>query len=112
MNSKLQVIANPLALAGGFALSFIGLGILWVGIGWSYQCLMLLPFALLAYSVRRMRGQGLMVLAGAFPIAALLVQFRDQNDSHLTSYLVVLSWCAGAWLGNFSARRAGQAKDH
>ena len=44
-------LLTVVALLGGFALSFVGLGVLWVGVPWTYQMLMFFPFLLLALAV-------------------------------------------------------------
>jgi hypothetical protein len=41
------------AVGGGFALSLIGFGLLWIGTPWHYQMLMLLPFLFLSWAVTR-----------------------------------------------------------
>ena len=97
------------AVAGGFALSFVGLGVLWIGTPWQYQALMFLPFFFLAFMITRTGAAGdvpsLMILAGAAPIGGLLMLFRDKNDSHLMPMLMVGAWAAGILLGHFLATR-------
>jgi len=97
------VIRAMAAVIGGFALSFVGLGVLWIGVSWTYQLLMFIPFLLLAFVIARTgdAGDGLfaLVIVGAAPIGWLITKFRDRNDSHLTSILVVCAWLAGAVAG-------------
>jgi hypothetical protein len=88
------------ALLGGFALSFVGLGVLWAGAPWPYQALMFFPFLLLALAIKRFGGRVVHVLIGAIPIALLLVQFRDKEGSHLMPILVVIAWMLGMLLGH------------
>lgn len=115
MSNWKQLFSFALALAGGFALSFSGLGILWVGTRWPYQFLMFFPFLLLSFGAARFIGNGaFLVLVGAAPIGALLVQFRDNNDSHLMPILVVGSWALGTLIGGhlggrFKTKPAGVA---
>jgi hypothetical protein len=98
-----HVVRAMLALAGGFALSFVGVGVLWIGTPWAYQMLMFIPFLLLAFAITVTSPAGdhafLLVIAGAAPIGALLTLFRDRNDSHLMSILVVCAWLAGTLAG-------------
>ncbi len=95
------------AAGGGFILSFIGLGVLWIGTPWHYQALMFFPFLLLSFSVTRIRNARdnmfLPVLYGAMPIGALLLLFRDKNNSHLMPILMVCTWVAGTLLGHYLA---------
>lgn len=94
-----------LAVAGGFALSFGGLGVLWIGTAWPYQALMFMPFFVFAFGLSRTGGVGenafLMIAAGAAPIGALFTMFRDKNDSHLMPILMVCAWLAGILEGHF-----------
>lgn len=100
------------ALLGGFILSFVGLGVLWVGAAWPYQMLMFFPFMLLALAIKRFGGKVAFVFIGAFPLASMLVQFRDKDDSHLMPILIVLAWVAGILLGHYFggrlSRRSGR----
>ena len=95
------------AVAGGFALSFVGLGVLWIGTPWQYQALMFIPFFLLAFAVTRTgvaaKNEFLLVMGGAAPIAGLISLFRDKNDSHLMPMLMVTAWAAGVLAGHFLA---------
>lgn len=100
-----------LALALGFGLSVIALGLLWVGTPWPLQALMGLAFAAAAWGLSRgaasrdpgqALGPALALLCGAAPIGLVLVQFRTPDGSHGSSIAVVLAWvagtAAGAWL--------------
>ncbi len=96
------------ALVGGFLLSFIGFGLLWSGISWYFQMLMLFPFLLLTWIVSRW-NQGMIdscicILCGAAPLGTLITQFRDTNDSHLMPILIVLCWLIGIASGYFLAK--------
>lgn len=92
-----------LAMAGGAALSFFGMGILWIGTPWPLQALMFFPFlgltAILTRTDPEKRSWALEAIAGAGPLGLLLMRFRDANDSHLKPILIVCAWAAGAWLG-------------
>ncbi|MGE5089376.1 MAG: lysophosphatidic acid receptor [Candidatus Levyibacteriota bacterium] len=110
MNRKTSVL--PLvALAGGFILSFVALGALWISTPWRYQMLMFLPFLALSYVTARASDAGgrdlllLLIVAGATPIGALVVQFRDKDGSHLMPVLIVCAWVAGATLGRYLVRK-------
>ena len=100
------------AIAGGFALSFLGFGLLWIGTPWEYQFLMLLPFLLLAFAVTRFGRSGnqtyLLVVCGASPLGMLIPMFRDKNDSHAMSVLIVCGWAAGIVAGYFLGRKRKQ----
>jgi hypothetical protein len=100
------------AVGGGFILSFIGLGVLWIGTPWHYQALMFFPFLLLSFSVTRIRNARdnvfLLVLYGAMPIGALMVMFRDKNNSHLMPILMVCTWVAGILLGHYLAGKSSR----
>lgn len=105
MNSGRKGILLVVALLGGFILSFVGLGVLWVGTPWPYQMLMFFPFLLLALGVKRFGGNGVHVLIGAVPVALLLVQFRDKDNSHLMPVLIVVAWGLGIFLGHYFGSR-------
>jgi hypothetical protein len=98
-----SAIRAVLALVGGFGLSFLALGVLWIGVGWMYQLLMTIPFLLLAFAITRSGDAGdrlsWLIVLGAAPIGWLLTLFRDKNDSHLMSLLVVCAWLAGTLAG-------------
>ena len=103
-------------LIGGFLLSFLGFGLLWSGIAWHVQLIMILPFLLLSYGVFRWSkgsiGSCAFIFIGAAPLGILISQFRDTNGSHLMPILVVFSWIigilAGYYLGKLS--RGTQSK--
>lgn len=98
------------ALIGGFLLSFLGFGLLWSGIAWHVQLIMILPFSLLSYAIFRWSNGTMMscafIFIGAAPLGMLIAQFRDTNGSHLMPILVVFSWVigilAGYYLGKLS----------
>lgn len=96
-----------IALGGGFGLSFLGLGLLWIGTPWPLQALMFVPFFLLAFGVTRTGKDDRMFMLslwGALPLGLIITLFRDKNDSHLMSILTVLAWLAGILAGHFAAR--------
>jgi hypothetical protein len=108
MNNR-QGLFLILGIAGSFAVSFLGLGLLWIGLPFPVQAVISLVFLLLAYGLGRFLkniGTTLTTFAGAAPIGLLITQFRDQNDSHLKPVLLVLGWALGmflgAWLGTKS----------
>lgn len=106
MKTGLHMPSVISALAGGLILSFIGFGLLWAGASWPYQFGMLVPFLVLAFFLaRRSLVAAYGVLAGAAPIAIIIVQFRDNDNSHLMPVLVVAGWIAGTLLGHFLGRR-------
>ncbi|MGB4115390.1 MAG: hypothetical protein WBK51_02450 [Polaromonas sp.] len=98
-------LLTALSLAGGFILSFAGLGVLWVGTPWPYQFLMAVPFFALSFVVTRLGSVGnqffWLVICGATPIGLLITKFRDSNDSHLLPILTVSGWLAGVLCGYF-----------
>ena len=87
-------------LQAGLTLSIVALGVLWVGTPWPYQFLMFLPFLLAAFVTRRSGRSALSMLAGILPVAALFVQFRDKDDSHLMPILLVGTWVLAILLGH------------
>ena len=99
------------ALFGGFILSFLGLGALWVGASWPFQMLMFFPFLLLALAIKRFGGNAVPLILGALPIAATLVQFRDKENSHLMPILMVGAWALGILLGNYLGSRLSRPPD-
>lgn len=111
-----KTLALPLvALAGGFILSFVALGALWIGTPWHYQALMLFPFLALSFAMARAGGANgngllLLVIVGALPIGALVSLFRDKDGSHLMPILMVGAWVAGAWLGRYLARMPSERR--
>jgi hypothetical protein len=105
-----QGLLWALALMVGFALSFAGFGVLWTGTPWHYQCLMFFPFLFLSFAVTRFSSNGAwFIWVGAMPIGLLLLQFRDKNDSHLASYLVVGTWIIGTLTGRYLGCRSGMS---
>lgn len=93
------------ALFGGFILSFLGIGALWVGLSWQYQMLMFFPFLMLAFGIKRFGGNVVHILIGALPVASILVQFRDKQNSHLMPILIVITWLLGMLLGHYLGGR-------
>ena len=102
------------ALIGGFLLSFLGYVLLWSGIAWHFQLIMLLPFLLLSYAVFRWSkgstGSCAFILIGAAPLGLLISQFRDTNGSHLMPILVVFSWIIGILAGYYWGKLSRTAK--
>lgn len=97
------------AIAGGFALSFLGFGLLWVGTPWAYQLLMGLPFLALSFAVTRAGSPGnqgwMLIVCGAMPLGMVIPMFRDKNDSHAMSILIVCGWAAGIAAGYYLGKR-------
>lgn len=93
----------------GFGLSFLAFGLLWIGVPWHVQFLMALPFLIAGYFVRRFGGVTHPVLVGLLPLGALIVQFRDKNDSHAMPLAMVSAWVLATLLGSFLARPAHEA---
>lgn len=93
------------ALIGGFLLSFFGYGLLWSGIPWHLQLIMILPFLILSYGMFRWSkgsiGSCAFIFIGAAPLGILISQFRDTNGSHLMPILVVSSWVIGILAGYY-----------
>lgn len=92
-------------VVAGFILSFTALGLLWIGTPWPYQFLMFVPFLLVACVLRRFGRTSFPMLYGIVPFAALFVQFRDVNDSHLFPVLLVTAWGLAILLGHFLGGR-------
>lgn len=92
-------------LATGFGLSFVALGLLWVGVPWGWQALMVVPCLGAAFVLCRCGGAVSSLLAGMLPIGALFVQFRDTSGSHASSVALVAAWGLAAWAGSRLARR-------
>ncbi len=100
---------SMLALSGGFGLSFLAFGLLWIGTPWPAQALMAVPYFVLTWALTRgapgAANQLLtFVLCGAAPLGLLITRFRDKNDSHLFSILIVCAWVAGAVAGRCASR--------
>lgn len=99
-----------MCMAAGAGLSFLGVGMMWVGQPWCGVYLSAL-FAALVFACGRcpgVRSRDAMLFAGtgALPLGMLLCQFRDANDSHLMSVAFVGGWYAAMLLGAAAARRA------
>lgn len=91
----------------GLLLSFVALGLLWAGLPWTAQAGMALPFALAGFVVRRRGGAVWAVAAGALPMAALFVQFRDAAGSHALPVALALGWLVAGGVGAWAAGRRG-----
>jgi hypothetical protein len=89
----------------GLVLSVAALGVLWIGTPWSYQFLMFAPFLLVAFLLRRYGRTSYPMLLGIVPVAALFVQFRDGNNSHLFPILLVATWGLAILLGHYLGGR-------
>jgi len=101
-------MAGLASIFASMALSILGLGFLWIG-KLSGEIYVALLYLLLAYAVSHYQGVRaalLAVLVPALPMALLIVQFRDPNDSHLGSIAIVLAWLTGMTIGAFAADRA------
>lgn len=95
---------NLLLVFAGALLSFLNFGILWAGVNQWLQSLVAFAFFLVSYFVTKSKkGQSLYMLLGTAPLYGLLVQFRDQNDSHLLGITIsassVVALLLGLWLG-------------
>jgi hypothetical protein len=102
------IFITLLAIAGGFALSFLGVGILWAGTPWPIQWLLFLPFFFLTFMLTRLSIAGKpawLVVCGAAPLAGVITLFRDNNDSHLMPILTVFCWAMGVWAGYYLGQR-------
>ncbi|UJP05727.1 MAG: lysophosphatidic acid receptor [Nitrosomonas sp.] len=99
------------ALGGGFLLSFLGFGLLWSGIAWMFQIAMFVPFMLLSYAIFRWSGGGIglcvLILVGAAPLGALMVQFRDTTGSNLLTTLMTACWVIGVLAGCYLGKSFG-----
>jgi len=97
-------LAGIVASAG---LSFLGFGFLWIGKLAGEACVAAL-YLLLAYTLSHRRGVRTALMTTvlpSLPLALLIVQFRDPDDSHLGSIAIVLAWLLGAVFGAFAADR-------
>jgi hypothetical protein len=107
-NNWKEVLIILLALAGGFLLSFLGFGLLWSGISWPMQLIMIVPFFLLSYGLCRWSSNAnlscIFIFIGAAPLGLLITRFRDTNDSHLMPILIVSGWMIGILAGFYIAR--------
>lgn len=113
MSGSLNGARYGVAIALGAALSFLGLGVLWIGTPWPAQALMLIPFFGATAALRRTdpnrRDWTVPVILGAAPLGALITRFRDPSGSHLFPVLIVCAWAAGAWAGSFCFRTPPEA---
>ncbi len=102
-NNWKETLIILLALAGGFLLSFLGFGLLWSGISWSMQLIMIVPFFLLSYGLYRWSSNATLscffIFIGTAPLGLLITRFRDTNDSHLMPILIVSGWMIGILAG-------------
>lgn len=105
MTQSTTGIGSSAGIAAGFVLSFIALGVLWIGTPWALQWLVCVPFGLVAYWLTRSGRDGRSMLLGAAPIALLLTQFRDADDSHLASTLLACAWLLAILAGWYLAGR-------
>lgn len=102
-----------LAVVAGFLLSFLGFGLLWIGLNPYIQECFSLAFFLLSFSLARFVKDADFApyapLIGIAPLGSLILQFRDKNDSHLVPILLVAGWVigiiAGARLGFYFAKK-------
>lgn len=106
------IVLGLSAIAGGFALSFLGFGLLWIGTPWVYPFLMDLPFFALSFAVTRIGTAGnqacLLIVCGASPLGMVIPMFRDNNDSHVMSVLIVCGWAAGIVAGYYLGKEGRQ----
>ncbi len=93
-------------VCAGLGLSFLALGLLWIGTPWHVQFLMTAPFVLAGYVTKHFGGSTIPVLAGLFPLGAVVVQFREKNESHAISIALVSAWVVATVGGAFLAQRA------
>ena len=97
-----------LGVIAASAIAFLGFGMVWIGQPALQACVAVL-FLLLAYTVSHMRGRNTSLMVTALPtapVAWLIAQFRDVNDSHAISIAIVLAWALGIFLGAVAADRA------
>lgn len=106
------IVLGLSSIEGGFALSFLGFGLLWIGTPWAYQFLMVLPFFALSFAVTRIRTVGnqacLLIVCGASPLGMVIPMFRDNNDSYVMSGLIVCGWAAGIAAGYYLGKEGKQ----
>lgn len=105
-----KMLLNFLAAAGGFGLSFVGLGLLWIGTPWALQALMFLPFFVLSYVIDRALKDPdnlgfVPIILGALPLGGFIPMFRTPDGSHLPAIGIIASWAAGVFAGRYIARR-------
>jgi hypothetical protein len=96
-----------LFLAGGvsFAMTFLSLGLFWIGLP-AASVLLAAGYAAAALVAARASALWLaliVVLGSASPLCSILVRFRDAQDSHLLPVSLVVLWFGaaiwGAWIG-------------
>jgi hypothetical protein len=92
-----------LGAALGFGFSFLGVGLLWIAVPLYAQAglggLFALAGYILARSAKNFSTAAASLAVGASPLALLLVQFRDKENSHLVPILLVAGWYAGLAIG-------------
>lgn len=96
-----------LGVLAASAIAFLGFGMVWIGQPALQACVAVL-FLLLAYTVSHVRGRNMALMVTALPaapVAWLIAQFRDVNDSHAISIATVLAWALGIFLGAVAADR-------
>ena len=93
----------------GFGLTFLGMGVMWIGVAFPFQLLYSLVFLFAGFVSRRFAKDDLEaflpIAIGALPLAALFVQFRDPSGSHLWPIVIVASWAVDLGLGVFLGRK-------
>ena len=88
---------NLIGLAAGFGLSFLSLGILWTGVNQWIQTVVTIGFFGVSYFIAgKSKNAVSTLLLGAVPVGGMLLLFRDKNDSHLLSIMIVSSWFVAA----------------
>jgi hypothetical protein len=101
------------AVAAGFALSFLAMGLFWIAMAWPVQALVVLPFGATAWALARWSGNprrsALLLLVGATPLGLLFTLFRDRDGSHLLPVLMVVLWGLGTLAG--ASLAAGRPDD-
>jgi hypothetical protein len=102
-----------LAAIASFALSFAGLGVMWIGKPWGEIVIALLYLAL-AFGVARWRGRDSALFSVGLPmlpLGLLIMQFRDNSDSHLLGIAITAGWALGILIGAcWGARFASPAR--
>ena len=97
-------MALAIAAILSFLNAFLGFGFVWIG-KFAGEALVAALFFVLAFVVGRYAGRAMaFVVVGlpALPIALLIVQFRDNDGSHLGGIAIVLAWLLGIVLGTFA----------
>ena len=115
-NNWKELLIILLALVGGFLLSFLGFGLLWSGITWHMQLIMVLPFFLLSYGLYRWSNNAtiscIFIIIGAAPLGLLITRFRDTNDSHLLPILIVTGWLIGIFAGYYWGKLSQKSSEN